>query len=279
MNTIICWLAQIPSIVYAAIIASLITLFGVSLSNRSAHKRLITQLSIESKERQQEREINLRKDVYLKTAEELTRAQQYIGSLASSDLASLTNQHKNIEGFFSSTSKIHIVGSDETIKAVVDVTKKFTTAMLQIMVKSMPLHDLKSDIDILSGLIDDYSSKREKCLNEITAFNLSGNRDQELWGKLQGNFDFLQEEIRGYVEERSAKWEKHNGYQRELMIKCMKEALELAELLVPAVISIRKELNLPFDENGYIELMKNQSSEAESVIKQFLSEVESTERA
>lgn len=279
MDTVICWLNQIPSTVYAAVTASLITLLGVSLSNRSAHKRLLCQLSIESDERKQEREISLRKDVYLKTAEELAKAQQYIGSLVNADLSNLQNQQKTLEGFFSASSKIHIVGTDETIRSTVNVTKKFTVAMLGIMAKSVPLHSLKTDIDVLSNLIEDYSSKREKYLNEITAFNLSGSRDNVLWSKLQDNFDFVQSEISNYVDERSQKWSEHNKYQKELMVVCTREALELAELVVPAVISIRRELDMPFDEDAYRELMKNQSIEAEGVIKSFLSEVEENNNA
>jgi len=279
MESITCWLYQIPSTVYAALMASLITLLGVSLSNRAAHKRLINQLAIESDERKQEREISLKKDVYLQAAEELTKAQQYIGSLVNSDLANLQSQQKTLESFFSATSKIHIVGSDETIKSTVDVTKKFTVALLEIMTKAMPLHAIKSDIDEFSNLIDDYSSKREKYLNEMTSFNLSGNRDGELWEKLQDNFNFVQSEIDQSIEERSNKWLEHNKHQRELMVVCTKEALELAELVVPAVISIRKELDLPFDEKEYKLLMKRQSSEAEKVIQSFLSEVAGSEDA
>ncbi|MCS6120035.1 hypothetical protein G3444_14185 [Shewanella baltica] len=279
MDTIICLFYKIPSTVYAAIAASVITLLGVSLSNRAANKRLITQLSIESNERKQERDVNLRKDVYLKTAEELTKAQQYLGSLANSDLSNLQNQQKTLGELFSATSKIHIVGSDETIRCVVNVTCKFTVAMLSITAKSMSLHDLKSDIDILSGLIDDFSSKRENYLNEITAFNLSGNADKVLWDKLQGNFNFVRDEIANYIQERSQKWDEHNVYQRQLMIECVRESLELAELVVPAVISIRKELGLPFNEIAYIELMKKQSLEAEAVIKSFLSDIDKNEHA
>jgi len=113
----------------------------------------------------------------------------------------------------------------------------------------------------------------------MTSFNLSGNRDGELWEKLQDNFNFVQSEIDQSIEERSNKWLEHNKHQRELMVVCTKEALELAELVVPAVISIRKELDLPFDEKEYKLLMKRQSSEAEKVIQSFLSEVAGSEDA
>ena len=277
MDTIICWFYTIPNTIYAAITASLITLLGVYLSNKAANKRLITQLSIESDERKHEREVNLRNEVYLKTAEELTKAQQYIVSLANSDLSNLQNQQKTLEGFFSSTSKIHIVGTDETIEAVVNVTRQFTISTLQIMKNSMPLHDMKYDINTLSDLINDNSSKRENYLNQMKAINLNGNRDEGLWDKLQDEFNVVHDEIETDEDKRSKKWDEHNTYLRKLIIECMEETTVMTDLIALAIISIRKEIGLPFDGQGYIKLMKKQSLETKAIIKPFLSELEKGE--
>ena len=168
INTIICWFYSIPDTVYAAVIASFLTLGGVLLTNHSSHKRLITQLAIEADERSKEREINLRKEVYLKTAEGLTRAQQFLGVLSKGNFSSLDIDNY-LRGFFSSASKIHIVGTDKTIKAITEVVAKFNEGMLRLVSLSLPLDNIKTDIDA-------YSADHEHRFCAIVNTTVAGRR-------------------------------------------------------------------------------------------------------
>lgn len=244
-------------------------------TNRAANKRLITQLSIEAKERSHERELSLRKEVYLKAAEEMTRAQQFLSELSKGNIGKLDTRAW-LDGFSSSTSKIHIVGTDDTIRAVVGVMGQFSTSVLRLMALAIPLDELKTDIEILSKSIDDNSVKRERFLNEMTEFNLRADKDKQRWSALQSNFDYVHSEIQNDVDERSKKWNEHNSYQRKFSIECIKDSIELGKLAILTVISIRKELNLPFDEESYKTLMHDQMVQLESMLGHFMKNLENS---
>ncbi|VAW98836.1 hypothetical protein MNBD_GAMMA23-791 [hydrothermal vent metagenome] len=228
MDNLIGWLISIPNVVYAAVIASLLTLGGVFFTNRSAHKRLITQLSLEAGERKKEREIELRKEVYLKAAEEMSHAQQFLGALSNGNISDMDMSSK-LEGFFSATSKMHIVGTDETLKAIIRVTTKFSESILRLITLLAPLDDLKIDIDILNQSFKDGSAKREYFLNKMTEFNLQCNQDAELWGKLQENFDVINVDLLKKSKKQEEKWSQHNQYQRNFAIECIERIYRIIQ--------------------------------------------------
>ena len=60
MHYIITVLSLIPDVIWAAIIASVITLSGVALSNRANRKCLLMQLNHAAKEKDKEREFKIR---------------------------------------------------------------------------------------------------------------------------------------------------------------------------------------------------------------------------
>ena len=71
-------LETIPAAVYAATTASTITLIGLSLQNRGESKRNFERLVHDARQRDREREMTLRRDVYLEAAEAMAQAQEYL---------------------------------------------------------------------------------------------------------------------------------------------------------------------------------------------------------
>ena len=110
-------------------------------------------------------------------------------------------------------------------------------------------------------------------------FNLRADKDTERWNALQKNFDYVHGEIQKYFDERSKKWNEHNSYQRKYAIGCLRDSIEVAKLVIPAVISIRKELNLPFDADGYRVLMHEQMAQLESTLRDFMHDFENASDA
>src|SRR3546814_20413118 len=74
-------LKEVPDVVWSAVIASVITLAGVMLSNWSNTQRLMRQLAHDAHEKEKERSSAMRRDVYLKATEEMATVGSYFGSL------------------------------------------------------------------------------------------------------------------------------------------------------------------------------------------------------
>jgi hypothetical protein len=88
---IIDFLARVPDVIWSGLIASVVTLSGVMISNRSNTKRLIRQLAHDSQEKHKERFASMRRDVYLKAAEELAKVSSFFGRLPQIDPTELVS--------------------------------------------------------------------------------------------------------------------------------------------------------------------------------------------
>lgn len=87
MNELVDLLRSIPDVVWSGVIASTVTLTGVVVLDRSNTARLKIQLQHDAQENAKEHTATLRREVYLSAAEELTRANSYLGGLSQTDLS------------------------------------------------------------------------------------------------------------------------------------------------------------------------------------------------
>src|SRR4030067_328194 len=111
------YIKLIPDVVWAAAIASLLTLEGVLLTSRDNNKRLLKQLEHEKHQRDREREMAIRKDVYFKAAEYVSRAMTGIMRVANLDIND-EELGKDISDGSAAFSKIHVVGTFDTVQSV-----------------------------------------------------------------------------------------------------------------------------------------------------------------
>src|SRR5262245_53109824 len=68
----------IPDVVWSGIIASLLTLSGVLISNKSNTARLRMQLNHDAEQKERDRKATIRREVYIRAAEELVKANTHL---------------------------------------------------------------------------------------------------------------------------------------------------------------------------------------------------------
>ena len=130
MDTILSLLKSIPDTVWAALTASALTLGGVFLSNRSSTKRLKLQLEHDAQEKEKDRKNDLRKNVYLKAAEEIVNANQHLATLSQVDLIEV-NIGDGLKSLSIAASQVGLIASPETSKSVNDLLSGFMDSLLQ----------------------------------------------------------------------------------------------------------------------------------------------------
>lgn len=74
------FLKSVPDVIWSGLLASFLTLGGVLLSNRGYTQRLRLQLDHDAAEKTKERTAILRRETYLRAAEELVRVNAYLAS-------------------------------------------------------------------------------------------------------------------------------------------------------------------------------------------------------
>jgi hypothetical protein len=73
------FLHHVPEVVWSALIAASVAFFTTTLSNRNSRAQLQMQLDATARREKIEREMALRRDVYLPATEAITRASASLG--------------------------------------------------------------------------------------------------------------------------------------------------------------------------------------------------------
>ena len=110
-------------------------------------------------------------------------------------------------------------------------------------------------------------------LELIKQFNIEGCADKHRWDVLQRNFDFEQSRISDTIKQCDAVAADLPSRQFEYIKECISESIRLSPLLVPAVCAVRKELELPFSEEMYIEMIEEGIKKQESNLNEFIQNV------
>ncbi len=275
---ILSYLRKIPDAVWAAILASILTLSGVLLTNRGNNKRLLAQLNHDAEERSRERQMSLRREVYLLAVEAITKAYSILMELPLADLQT-ESWKAEVNSISKALAKVHVVGSDETVSSSTQFSSSFSKAFLELTQKKLPLDQLKLRLNILANLIDKSSEEKDRCIALMKEFNLKGLTDQRLWDTIQHNYDFENQQASQYINEQTAILQQYNDLLIELTMNCYQKCIELGYLLVPALCSMRAEMDIPINIEQYRELIERTRAEMEKSISAFIENVKLQSKA
>src|SRR5712692_2722303 len=178
---------SIPSTFWGVVIGAFFTLGGVHLTNRANYRRLKLQLEHDRTLKNVERELALRKDIYLAAAEAISE-----GLRTMLRFPDLLISHRDLMVRYTekaaSIAKIHIVAKEETVKALSVFMSELEAAFLRLWVKRYPLMAKKERIDVLSRQADEFGKTRDQMVELMRQHNIDGSNDPRRMQVLQGNF-------------------------------------------------------------------------------------------
>lgn len=261
---------SIPGSVWGTLFGACITLVVVVLTIRAHDRRLQTQLAHDRDAKNREREMALRKDIYLAAAEAV-----HTGMIAINRFANLDIPHDNLIDSYThkapSIAKVHVIAKDETLTAVLAFSATLDATFLRLFAKRAPLVLLNQKIVSLTVQADASLKENAQTLQLMTQHNIDGNNDQRRFETLQRNFEF--ERTRGEKAAQEAASLKRTLYlmQLQLMEEAMEEKNKVVGVLIPVICLIRKELDLPLeDEDGYRRVVEGATSQQIQIFKDYL---------
>src|SRR3546814_435004 len=146
--------------------------------NWSNTKRLIKQLSHDSNEKERDRINALRKDVYLRAAEEAAKVSSYLGKIPQLD-PSKENIADGLSEFFGVAAKLQLVSQPETSNLAGELVTRYGEILMILLARASPVHDLNTDIRIASDFYDRNQAEVARALAEMTQLNESGEKNQD----------------------------------------------------------------------------------------------------
>lgn len=237
---------SISDVVWSGIIASILTLSGVLISNGSNTKRLRIQLQHDSSEKAIERTATLRREVYLRAAEELTKANSHLASLSQTDLTK-TNAADGLQGFFAAAAKLQLVAEPKTALLVNRLVGTYGELLLRILERLIPLQDAKSNITLNDQLYNRAQSEVHRVLNEMAKFNESAQVNALIFGALQRSCSEYQSQANDYANARQVAWAEFNTLSVNFLRQLLTDMKHIGDQQIPVIVEIRRDLGLTAD--------------------------------
>lgn len=264
---------HIPDVVWSGITAAVLALSGVLIANRSNTTRLSIQLRHDADEKAKERIAVLRREVYLKAVEELTKANAHLASLPQKD-PTKENLADGLQGFFSSAAKLQLVAEPKTALLVNKLVAAYGELLMRLLASTMPLHDLKSTIAVLDNLYNKAQDQVNRVLGEMTKFNEGAHVNDLVFGALQRSFQGFQEQASKHAADRDAAWADFNRLNCNFCRTLIGEMREVGSEQIPVLVEIRRDLGLITDLELFRAQMEEQQQRMLIVLDDFLNKLQ-----
>lgn len=269
MRELLNLIGQLPAAFWSAIVAALLTLAGVAISNRAQRQQVLLRLEHERVLSRQQREMQLRKEVYLAAAEAVAEGLNLIPRLADLNVPSEKLGEKYAEKS-AAISKFHVVASEGTTKALAQLTSELSATYFRLLVKRFPLVMEKQQLAFLEQQLDEFGRERDRMVMLMKEGNLDGSLDSRRMAVLERNFEFEQKRVDETLQRQKSLHKVHYQNQLDYLLECLRATRGISILVVPLVASVRRELELPFDETAYSQMLNELSCRQEEVMQRFV---------
>lgn len=273
--TICGWFTSIPDVVWSGLIASFLTLSGVFLSNASNTKRLRMQLDHEASEKVKQRKAELRKEVYLKAAEEFVKANAHLGSLPQLDPAQV-NIGQGMLGFFAASMKLQMVSEVHTSVLASQLSEKYAELLFKLSARAFPIQQLNTDIVIATDHYENMQSEIQRILAAMAQQNESGKPDPAVFNALSQSFEHYREQSENISSDRNRLWQEKNAKHLEYARALVPEMKSINRQGVLLMVEIRRELNVGGDIDVFLENMEAQADRIAGYLDELLEQIART---
>lgn len=265
---------KIPSAFWGIVIGSFFTLLGTVIANRANDRRLLTQINNDREMRKRERELTLRKDVYLSAAEAISAGIKTVGRFADLEIPDnkLTEDYTNKS---SAIAKVELIANEQTTGTLKNLVGELSATYLHLFSKRIPLSAQRIQISVLQQQINNSLNEEARMIELMKQFNLDGLKDNHRWETINNNFKFEQERVDKISKERDILQKDLLVRQLQFAKECIDEANRLSLFTVPAIVSVRAELEMPIDEQVYAEMIEKNIKKQGAALEAFIESIRS----
>lgn len=272
LNPIAQFLYAIPAAFWGVVVGSFFSIAGVAITNRASYKRLLAQFEHERESKTKDREMALRKEVYLSAAEAVAAGMNSIGRFANFDMPNDQVTQQYVEKS-PAILKVHVIARTETVLLLVQFTSCLGALYVELFSRRHELIKERNAIVLADSQVAHFGKERDRILEMMKQHNIEGVVDQRRWEVLQRNFEFEQKRINDGLAHRNqlaaALQLKHLDFMRQ----CLSCTEKLGGMLVPVLTAIRRELELPFDEATYRQAVVESYAQQQQAIDGFILKV------
>lgn len=241
--------------------------FGNQLEHDS--RQLERKLAAEAEERDRERKMSLRREVYLEAAAALAHANALIGRATN-----IENDQKTLGDEFavdlSRIAKVHIVGSKQTVQAIMNYVNVLGPAFTELVAERVPLMIRKAAIDLEGTFLDAALAERKRFTAMMQQLNLDRETDPAKWDPIRRQSEVAAETYASHAARKDQLWREQTDGIFAIVHHSLALTDRLVRLLPPAILAVRSEMDLPLDAEWYSGLWSEQLANMKIVTEKLL---------
>ena len=241
---------------FVALLAAVASFSASWLTIRNARRALQLQLKHDAEGRDRERIMTLKRDVYIPIVQAITHAQTMLGQLINPDMDNNALATQIAEDL-STMAKIHAVGSEQTISAMMKYLKVLGPAHIQFMLARADLISRKQTIERESVLMEDAEAAMKRFKELAGELHITGNADAQA-ARLKELVDSEVRSHKEHKERRAQLIQQQARVQLALFDQVVAVLGRLADLLPDVVLAARRDLDIPLDSAEYRQLFVEQ---------------------
>lgn len=282
MMTVFGWKIPIPLFVavvgligtlIGAIITAIVGLIVNQKSNRQEAERLKLQLQHEIGQKNRDREMALRRDIFIEAASAMTKAVSYIAKFGDLDLP--FREHQAIaENFGTAMAKVHMIAGMEIITKAVDATNAFATINLELSLHRLSLQLDQKNLQFMQKSIEENIAQQQNIVTRIGQLQTANPNHRDI-SALATTFQQLEAQIQQTRQRHSDLNSKIVTGQLNLSSTVFKRTMFFAEKLIDVNVVVRKELgfDLKGDEETYKKIARQAQEKAIGEVEKYIAEI------
>nr|WP_315481482.1 hypothetical protein [uncultured Undibacterium sp.] len=243
-------LDSIPSSFWGVLVGSMLSFLGIALTNRANDRRLKIQLEHDRDQKKVEREMILRKDVFLAVAEAISDGLNMINRNSDLDVA-----NNEISGEYAKSSKaiakLHVIAGTDVARSMMNFTSQMELLYLRLFGFRLELVAEKEKITQLAETFLSLKVERDRVFGLIKQMQIDGDDDEKRWNTLKSVYQLECDRIQSNCDHRIILGQALSRNHSLLISEVFEARKELTGLLIPVLAAIRYELNMPFDIDVY----------------------------
>ena len=172
-------LGTIPDVIWGAAIGSGLGFLGVLFTNLRESRRLQSQLKHDAEQRALERQMCLRREVYLKAAEAAAATFGLMGQLGNPNVTDREIEARSAD-IASSLGKVSIVASDATVRAVTAFQTEFGKSTVLLMGRRIRVIQRQAMLDSISQETSGLREEADRLMKLRTELLDDGRLDDSI---------------------------------------------------------------------------------------------------
>ena len=161
MEVLICWISKVPNVIWSAVIASLLTFFGVYLTNKGNERRQTAALNYEKEKFQAEQKLALKKEVFLNVASSFSDVLGIFPKLMNLDFSDneINEQTADHGGV---VAKSYLAAKEDSVAEILNYSAETAETLLSLLKDRATLLDHKKAIEIYQDTIGSANEEKNR---------------------------------------------------------------------------------------------------------------------